>query len=1608
MGDHINIQQCILNNNGLGIFGAGQADFERLMTNITLDGNSIYGNGIIDGEGEHGTYLEGIDTTYEYNYYGPMRASAWGNALKDRGVGTIVEYNYIDGGAHQLDLVNTDNEESLGLTLPEYRQEYVFGNVLVSPVGDASAPVYYGNDDGISVQDQQGILYFYNNTIIIQSNKSEAYKLDAIETSDPANTLDIRNNIIAEIPDNSGSPTSDLGLIGYNDDAYFGANLIIAENYFMTIGGGYNLAGYAGGQNNLIIGSVSSLGFVDPTNNDFRLITGSLAIDAESRLAGSTAAYPVNEEYVNPQSWQARAVVGSAADLGAFEYGTFTPTITSGSPSTGPLVGGTTVTITGTNLDEATSVNFGSTPGTIVSDSPTQLVVTAPAEPAGTVDITVSSPNGTSSDVAADKFTYGNNVISSFSVTGPSSVTAGTSFSETVTALYPDGTVDTGYTGTVTFTSSDGNAGLPQNYTFTASDNGVHTFSVTLKTAGSKTVTATDRSNSAVTGSNSESVSPGAVSSLNVSGPSSATAGKSFNETVEALDAYGNVATGYTDTVAFTSTDDQSGLPSNYTFTASDAGSHTFTITLKTIGSQTVTATDTANSSLHASLSVTVSNGTASSIQISGPSTAIAGTSFTETVTAYDASGNVATGYTGTVAFTSTDTQAGLPSHYTFTASDAGSHTFTITLKTAGSKTDTATDTSNRSLHSSLSVSVAAGAASSYQVSGPSSATAGTSFSETVKVFDAYGNAATGYTGTVAFTSTDNQAGLPSNYTFITSDAGSHTFTITMKTAGSQTDTAADTSNSSLHANLSVKVNPSAASSLSVSGHSTAIAGTSFSETVKVLDAYGNVTTGYTGTVTFTSSDNQAGLPSNYTYTVGDAGSHAFTITLNTAGNQTVTTSDVSNSSITGSASVSVAPSVASRIEISGPATQNAGTSQTFTVKILNANGTVDQGYTGTIDFTSSDPHANLPSNYTFTSANSGVQTFTIAMKTAGTQTVTATDINTSSITGSDSINVIPGSAVQLSLSGTTTATAGYSFAETVTALDSYGNVATGYRGTVSFTTGPRSAILPAKYSFTSANAGVRTFTITLDKAGDETVTATDTRNSSITGSASVSVLPGSLHSVVISDPPAQTAGTSFTETVSALDVYGNVVTDYRGAVHFTSSDKAANLPANYNFTASDNGSHTFTVTLKTVGTQTVVANDTGNSGLHSTMTIVVVPSTASILRFASDPAVSAGTSFNETLIAYDAYGNVATGYTGTVHFTSSDANAVLPANYTFNASNKGEHTFTIEMKTVGPNTVTAVDTTTGSIVGSDAISVLPGVPSKLVLSGLTTATAGTSFKETVTAFDAYGNVATNYRGTVHFTTNSALAALPTNYQFTAADAGVHTFTITLDTAGTEKLAATNMATTSINGTASVQVSPTAAKTFRIAGTATVTAGTSFNDIVTAYDAYGNVATGYTGTVYLTSSDGSAVLPSNYTYISSYGGRHTFTVTLKTAGTQSITATDTSSSTIAGKASSSVTAGAFDGFVVSGIPATVTVGTKETFQVKAVDAYGNTEKGYTGTVKFTSSDPKAKLPANSALINGIGLYSMVFETAGTQSLTATDTKTDLSGEELDITVIPVG
>src|SRR5207245_7464146 len=110
-----------------------------------------------------------------------------------------------------------------------------------------------------------------------------------------------------------------------------------------------------------------------------------------------------------------------------------------------------------------------------------------------------------------------------------------------------------GYSGTVHFSSSDGAATLPADSTLSS---GTGTFSATLKTAGSQTLTATDTVTASITGSATIGVNAGGATHFTVSAPSSATAGAAFSFTVAALDASNNPAPGYSGTVHFSSSDE--------------------------------------------------------------------------------------------------------------------------------------------------------------------------------------------------------------------------------------------------------------------------------------------------------------------------------------------------------------------------------------------------------------------------------------------------------------------------------------------------------------------------------------------------------------------------------------------------------------------------------------------------------------------------------------------------------------------------------------------------------------------------------------------------------------------------------------------------------------------------------------------------------------------------------------------------------------------------------------------------------------------------------------------------------------------------------------------
>ena len=569
------------------------------------------------------------------------------------------------------------------------------------------------------------------------------------------------------------------------------------------------------------------------------------------------------------------------------------------------------------------------------------------------------------------------------------------------------------------------------------------------------------------------------------------------------------------------------------------------------------------------------------------------------------------------------------------------------------------------------------------------------------------------------------------------------------------------------------------------------------------------------------------------------------------------------------------------------------------------------------------------------------------------------------------------GATTQLAVSGPTAITAGSPVNVTVTAKAASGNVATGYTGTVQFASGDSLAGLPASYTFVAGDHGTHTFSATLKTAGTQYLKATDTVTSTITGTQSgIVVQAAAAQSLTVAGfPTPDTAGVANSFTVTAYDAYSNVATSYTGHRHVRQR-RFPRQPAGqlHVLSVAIMARTPFSATLKTAGTQYLKATDTvdfdaspaPSPGSSSS------PPAPSRWRSPGFPApsrpVSPVTSPSPPTIAYN---NIATGYTGTVHFTSTDSSAALPADYTFTSGNAGTQSFTATLQVLGTQTISPP---TPSRQASRAAKldnrerqqrVLRDVredghhdPRQLdkqlrhIRATISSATQSASrptppsrspdsqrYTWTTTSSDIRASRARQqqprrrllgFRHQLHDRLNLndgqahdiALYALDwTNYgraeQIQISSAGSGTI---LDTRSISSFSGRGLSPVEdhrqrdhhghtasgpnaiINGlffdpaaTAGPGPQPVA-----VSGPTAVTAGSPFDVTVTAKDASGNVATGYTGTVQFASGDSQAGLPASYTFVAADQGTHTFATTLKTAGTQYLTATDTTNPSITG------------------------------------------------------------------------------------------------------------
>ncbi|AKJ29881.1 hypothetical protein [Caldimonas brevitalea] len=303
--------QAIFSRSSDEWMGQGKGEFS-VTRNLRIAGNYMHGNGVVGDYLIHTTYVQSANVVYEFNRYGPMRAGALGNALKDRSVGPVIRYNRIEGGAHSIDLVETEDYAETAKLDPTYRSSWVYGNQIVKD-GRTGTTIHYGGDHaGNEASYRKGTLYFFNNTVHVTGDDyAVLFQLSTTEE-----TAEVWNNVfmfdpgikyprMREKQDNApGIPSGGILNLGRN---WIDARWSDAGPWH-TVGGKLN------GVANLITGTTPPVDLATMLPK-----AGSPVLDVGQSAPVAATGFPVGFQLDRVYLPKPRSVNGSGSDLGALE-----------------------------------------------------------------------------------------------------------------------------------------------------------------------------------------------------------------------------------------------------------------------------------------------------------------------------------------------------------------------------------------------------------------------------------------------------------------------------------------------------------------------------------------------------------------------------------------------------------------------------------------------------------------------------------------------------------------------------------------------------------------------------------------------------------------------------------------------------------------------------------------------------------------------------------------------------------------------------------------------------------------------------------------------------------------------------------------------------------------------------------------------------------------------------------------------------------------------------------------------------------------------------------------------------------------------------------------
>ena len=601
-----------------------------------------------------------------------------------------------------------------------------------------------------------------------------------------------------------------------------------------------------------------------------------------------------------------------------------------------------------------------------------------------------------------------------------------------------------------------------------------------------------------------------------------------------------------------------------------------------------------------------------------------------------------------------------------------------------------------------------------------------------------------------------------------------------------------------------------------------------------------------------------------------------------------------------------------------------------------------------------------------------------------GQQTVTASAAGVSGAPAIFAATAVPGSATRLAFNvHPSSSTAGQSLAPAVVvvAQDALGNTVPGFSGavTLGIGTNPSTGTLSGTTTVVAV-AGVATFSnlVLNTAASGYTLTASAAGLSSAT-SSSFTITPAAAHHLQFDVQPANaTAGVAITPAiqVSLRDANGLVVTASSAIVTLgIRTNPASGTLTGGTSVAAVNGVATFTgLSINNAGVGYVLEATSTSLPPLGSASFSILPAqqggTPTTLAFVQQPTtVATGASITPavTVAVRDANGNTVTSFTGSVTLAigTNPGGATLSGSTTAPAV-AGVATFS-SLQFSAPGAGYTLIASSGSLAAATSVAfnvVGAGAPTQLAFAvqpSATTASSVVSPAVQVAIRDAAGNVVTSASGTVTIAigTNPGGGTLAGTVSAAAIN-GVATFNnLSISTAGVGyTLTATSTGLTSATSVA-FDITATSPQTLVFTSApANTTAGSAFAPtiVVTAKDALGNVATGFTGAVTLAfgTNPGTATL-SGTTTVTAVAGVATFSgITIAkaaagytlTATATGITATTSGAFTIAPAAASTLS------FTTQ--PTTTSAGATlaPAVVVAAVDAFGNVATTFNGIISI--------------------------------------------------------